>query len=91
MKMNLIKKMNRFTELLTAAAFAELGHFESARQIVGDDGHKDGNWNRMHAAIGFAESGEFGTAREIMTESERHSIYPDDCQYGDNDLCYIQT
>lgn len=95
MKLNLLKKMSKHNEVLAAAAFAELGHFESARRIVREDsGHDEkttGSWEKAQSAISFAEASDADTAREIMSERREYPVHPDDYQYGDNDLCYRQA
>lgn len=93
MKRNLLNYFEKVTDMLAASAFAELGAVEAAHEIMAAYGatERSGEWEKDQTAITFAESKEFDTAREILSEHEEHPTVPDDCQYGDNDLCYSQA
>ncbi len=94
MKSNMLKRMEKLTNMLAASAFAELGDFASARNIIDKDhvyDEQSGVWEKEQVAISFAEASEFDTAREIMGEHDEYPVHPDDCQFGDNDLCYSQA
>lgn len=47
-------------------------------------------WERIQVAMTFAESGERDAAREIMADHEKYPVQYDECQYGDNEVCYSQ-
>ena len=69
---NRTKKME---DVYAAAAFAEAGEFETAKQIAGEvrvEKRERLNWfERVMTAAAFAEAGEHETARDIMNEEKR--------------------
>jgi hypothetical protein len=93
MKRTILNYFKKMTDMLAASAFAELGAVDAAHEILAAYGWTEGSgeWEKDQTAITFAESGEFDTAREILSEHEKHPTVPDDCRYGDNDLCYSQA
>ncbi len=93
MKRNILNYVEKVTDMLAASAFAELGAFEAAHEILAAYGgtERSGEWEKDLTAITFAESREFDTAKEILSEHQEYPTGPDDCQYGDNDLCYSQA
>ncbi|HDH05697.1 MAG TPA: hypothetical protein ENH01_08290 [Nitrospirae bacterium] len=69
------KGMKKLEDVYAAAAFAEAGEFETAKQIAGEvrpERRERLNWfERVMMAVTFAEAGEHETAREIMREEKR--------------------
>jgi hypothetical protein len=73
---NIMKKgMKKMEDVYAAAAFAEAGEHETARQIMGEtrpEKRERLSWfERIMMAVTFAEAGEHQTAREIMREGKR--------------------
>jgi hypothetical protein len=94
MKLNMLKYFDKLTDMVAALAFAELGELETAREMVAKyapRGEHAGEWEKVQTAITFAESKEFDTAKDVLSEHKEYPTHRDDCQYGDNDLCYIQA
>ncbi|GBD96055.1 MAG TPA: hypothetical protein ENG83_15120 [Nitrospirae bacterium] len=69
------KGMKKLEDVYAAAAFAEAGEFETARQIAGEirpERRERLNWfERVMTAVTFAEAGEHETARDIMRQEKR--------------------
>lgn len=67
--------LNEFDTTMVAAAFAEAGEHESAREILArprpEKEVRLGRFARMMMAIAFAEAGEHETAREFVTDRKR--------------------
>lgn len=94
MKLNILNYIDKMTDMLAASAFAELGEREAAREMIAEDaprGELAEAWEKVQTAVTFAESKEFDTAKYILSEHQKYLTRPDDCQYGDNDFCYIQA
>jgi hypothetical protein len=94
MKRNILGYVTKLTDMLAASAFAELGELDTAREMVAryaPQGKHTGAWEKEQTAITFAEASEFDAAKNVLSEHEEYPIHPDDCQYGDNDLCYSQA
>jgi len=93
MKRNMPTYFRKVTDMFAASAFAELGAVDAALEILAAYGgtERSGAWEKDLTAITFAESSEFDTAQAILREHQEHPTRPDDCQYGDNDLCYSQA
>jgi len=90
--------LHTIEDMLAATAFAEMGLTESAIDMTetATAGYNAGNVEEIYAAEAFAESGEYETARELTAKRwgktrELEVTQPDDCQYGDNDLCFVQS
>jgi hypothetical protein len=68
-------KMRKMEDIYAAAAFAEAGEHETARQIMGETRPQKRerlNWfERAMMAVTFAEANEHETARDIMREGKR--------------------
>jgi hypothetical protein len=90
--------LHTIEDMFAATALAEWGLTEAAREMVRTTTAADnaGNVEEISAAAAFAESGEYETARELSARRwgktrELEVTHPDDCQYGDNDLCFVQS
>ncbi len=49
-------------------------------------------FEELFMEIAFAEAGDFDDIRAAILkehESRQDAARPDDCQYGDNDLCFV--
>jgi len=69
------KMMKKMENTFAAAAFAEAGEHETAKQLLEEvrpERRERLNWfERVMMAVTFAEAGEHETAREIMREEKR--------------------
>ncbi len=77
-------------DALADAALAEEGVDIAAEIRTSRPLHE--TFEELFMEIAFAEAGDFDEIREaILKEHEREQdrARPDDCQYGDNDLCYV--
>jgi len=94
MKGTIGRYLIKISGMLAASAFAELGDRVSAMETVAKYAHQGkpiGAWEKEQTAIAFTESQKFDKAKKILNEHEEYPLHPDDCQYGDNDLCYSQA
>ena len=41
--------------------------------------------------IPHAEPGAFETVKRMIQKHGEQTVLPDDCQFGDNDLCYVEA
>lgn len=86
----------RAGEQLTAATLAEFGVADSLELAV--------RWTPVHTfvesmqgkliAVAFAEAADYEDIHKAIAAEKREDdrlIKPDDCQYGDNDLCYADA
>ncbi len=89
--------MRRFLEkvedLLAAIALAETEGTKTVRDIM--EHSRIDRLGRIKVnifnAITYAEAGDFETAQEFLAEQELHPLMPDECQFGDNDACYVEA
>ena len=44
-----------------------------------------------YAAMPHPEAGELQTVKSVIKGHGEQTILPDECQYGDNDLCYVES
>lgn len=44
-----------------------------------------------YAALPRPEVGEIQTVKSVIKGHGEQTILPDECQYGDNDLCYVEA
>ncbi len=44
-----------------------------------------------YAALSHAEAGEIQNLKSAIRGHGEQTILPDECQYGDNDLCYVEA
>ena len=69
------KLINKIENAFAAAAYAEAGEHETAKQIMEEvrpeERVRTSRLERIMMAITFAEAGEHETAREIMREEKR--------------------
>lgn len=69
------KGLKKMEDVYAAAAFAEAGEHETAKQIMGEtrpEKRERLNWfERVMMAVTFAEAGEHQTAQDIMREGKR--------------------
>jgi hypothetical protein len=65
--------------------------FEGIEEI-GDDGEKtSGVTETAVAEIPHAEPGAFQAVKSAIKGHGEQTILPDDCEFGDNDLCYVEA
>ncbi len=38
-----------------------------------------------------ADAGDFEAIKDVIKGHGEQTILPDDCEFGDNDLCYVET
>jgi hypothetical protein len=48
-------------------------------------------FEREIAEITHAEPGAFEAVKDIIKGHGEQMVIPDDCQFGDNDLCYVDA
>ena len=49
------------------------------------------NLERGYADIPHPEAGELQSVKSAVKGHGEQTILPDECQYGDNDLCYVEA
>ena len=86
--------MEKIEDMLTATALVEIEGFGAIRELI-DKYDIMGEIDKDFTAIAFTDAGELDAAQSILHEAEglhrdREVVAPDDCQYGDNDLCFVQ-
>lgn len=43
------------------------------------------------AMVAYAEAADYEDIRRPLDIEHGETIHPDECQFGDNDLCYVET
>lgn len=82
--------MNRITDILADAALLEMGVNVTTPVARAEMVHETLEENLIEVA--FAEAADYDDIHEAILrehQSERDIAHPDDCQYGDNDLCFV--
>jgi hypothetical protein len=82
--------LNRITDMLADAALLEMGVIVAAHDVKTEMVRETLEENLIEVA--FAEAADYDDIhKEILREhrSERDISHPDDCQYGDNDICFV--
>ncbi len=84
----ILKSIN---DTLADAALLEMG-VEPAVEAKPRPAYNTETLEEMFIEVAFAEAADYDDIREaILREhrSEQDIAHPDDCQYGDNDLCFV--
>ena len=85
---NLFKNVS---DSLTDAALLEMGVDASIVPALRSD-HDRETLEENLIEVAFAEAADYDDIHEAILREHRKEmdvIHPDDCQYGDNDLCYV--
>jgi len=82
--------LNKITDMLADSALLEMG------VTMGGSVTKAGTVRESLednlTEVAFAEAADFDDIHETILwehRSERDIAHPDDCQYGDNDMCFV--
>jgi hypothetical protein len=77
------------TDTLADAALFEMGVPGAEKQVLRRDSE---SLEENLVEVAFAEESDFEEIHEAILREhwdERDTVRPDDCQYGDNDLCAV--
>lgn len=89
-----MKNLTRNIEdLLADEALLEEGYAETASTAEQDRTFAE-SLEEHFVEIAFAEAADYNDIHEaLLWERRMHGgiAHPDDCQYGDNDLCFLQS
>jgi len=85
----MIRILQKITDTLADAALLEMGvpvaYTRSLRQV-------SESLEENLVEVAFAEEADFDEIHDAILKEhrdERDVAHPDDCQYGDNDLCFV--
>ena len=86
----MLKFMNALSAMLADAALLE----EGVNIVSNDKGPRPDTESLEEnlIEIAFAEAADFDDIHEVILREHRTELdiaHPDDCQYGDNDLCFV--
>lgn len=73
------KKRETLTEAYEVRAFKD------------EDEKEQGPWIEIRAEVPHPEPGELQIAKDRVRGHGEQRIVPDDCQFGDNDMCYVEA
>ncbi len=82
--------LNRLTDMLADAALLEMG-INVATPVTKAQAERETLEENL-IEIAFAEAADFDDIHKAILwehRSERDIFHPDDCQYGDNDICFV--
>jgi hypothetical protein len=82
--------MNKITDMLADAALLEMG--VNVVAPLANAGTLRETLEENFIEIAFAEAADYDDIHKaILREhrSERDIAHPDECQYGDNDMCFV--
>jgi hypothetical protein len=82
--------LNKITDMLADAALLEMG--VTVVTPVANAGTLRETLEENFIEIAFAEAADYDDIHKaILREhrSERDIAHPDECQYGDNDMCFV--
>lgn len=82
--------LNRITDMLADAALLEMGVNVATPVAKAEMVHETLEENLIEVA--FAEAADYDDIHKAILrehQSERDISHPDDCQYGDNDICFV--
>jgi hypothetical protein len=82
--------LNRITDLLADAALLEMGVNVAAPVAKAEMVRETLEENLVEVA--FVEAADYDDIHKAILgehQSERDISHPDDCQYGDNDICFV--
>lgn len=93
---NIQSLLERVEERLAASALAELGVADSLELAVKRTPvHTFAeNVEEKLVEVAFAEAADYEDIHKALAAEKRETerlVQPDDCQYGDNDLCYTEA
>ncbi len=60
-----------------------------APQEAGEERYESGEGD--YAAVPHSEAGEIQSVKSSAKGHGEQTVLPDECQYGDNDLCYVEA
>ncbi len=84
------KLLNRITDMLADAALLEMGVSVATSVAKAETVRETLEENLVEVA--FAEAADYDDIHMAILrehQSERDISHPDDCQYGDNDICFV--
>jgi hypothetical protein len=82
--------LNKITDMLADAALLEMGVNVAIPAERAGTVHETLEENLIE--IAFAEAADYDDIHKAILrehQSERDISHPDDCQYGDNDICFV--
>ena len=82
--------LNRITNMLADAALLEMG--VNVVTPVAKTGTVRETLEENLIEVAFAEAADYDDIHKAILrahQSERDISHPDDCQYGDNDICFV--
>jgi hypothetical protein len=82
--------LNKITDMLADAALLEMG--VNAAPSVAKAGPVRETLEENFIEVAFAEAADYDDIHKAILrehQSERDIAHPDDCQYGDNDMCFV--
>jgi len=82
--------LNKITDMLADAALLEMG--VNVATPAGRAGTVHETLEENLIEIAFAEAADYDDIHKAILrehQSERDISHPDDCQYGDNDMCFV--
>ncbi len=82
----LFKKIRE--SLTTAKEDAEYAEIEEMASRMEEGPEKN---EILSSDISHAQPGEFQTIKSMVKGHGEQTVLPDDCQFGDNDLCYVEA
>jgi hypothetical protein len=65
--------------------------FESAETLTDEMGRDTAVTEEETEEILHAEPGSFEAIKSAVNGHGEQTILPDDCEFGDNDLCYVEA
>ena len=83
---------NRISDSLSDAALLEMGGFLGLSPTALRRSFSEAFEENM-VEVAFAEAADYDDIHEALLKEHREPgdiIHPDECQYGDNDLCFTQ-
>ncbi len=85
--------MEKIEDMLATTALVEIEGLGAIRELI-EKYDIMGEIDKDFTAIAFTDAGELDAAQSILHEAEvlprdHEVVAPDDCQYGDDDLCFV--
>ncbi len=84
-----MKFTERLEEMLVTAALAD--EYEGVDAIRATLEEAQGITDAAFAEVPHAEPGAFQAVKSNIKGHGEQTVLPDDCQFGDNDLCYVDA
>jgi len=82
--------LNKITDMLADAALLEMGL--NVASSVAKAGTVRESLEENFIEVAFAEAADYDDIHKTILrehQSERDIVHPDECQYGDNDMCFV--